>query len=751
MIHLDLTRSCLVLPLCLLAVQGALDGRPPEETPDQPTVARGLEAWPPEQRAHEREVETRLLEQIVPGRLAGWHEQFASEPHDAGTPGDAMIIRRLAEWFESMGFEVELHEFWAYLSEPVFAEVEVLVAGQPARTLELKERVLDEDPWSMHPDLRPGWNAYAATGDVTGQVVYANYGRKQDFERLAELGVDCAQKIVICRYGGNYRGYKVKFAEQAGAAGVLIYTDPADSGWSRGVSYPEGGWANEWSIQRGSIKTLPYQGDPLTPFVEATRDAERLDPDDVALPRIPVQPLGWGAAQQILGRMRGESVPQEWQGGLPQRYRLTGGPDLNVHLTLLVERKLVKTANVVGVLRGAEFPGETVLLGCHHDAWGFGAADPSAGMIVLMEAARAWSELARNGAPPARSIAFAAWGAEEHGIVGSVEWVEKHLERLQREAVAYINLDMAAMGLNLRSSASPSLQATIADAASAVPAAEARGSQGIASALDAWLGHSAAPNDLPSFGDLGGGSDHVGFIALGGVPCASLGAGGSSGVSYHSIYDSLSWYRQVVGQDYASAQLITNVAALLAARLANAPTLPLDPARYGPETARHLLSLTARGRATGLFEDGDSDLAPALLPLAVRAEQFAAEAAQLRRALDRATAAGRLDSAVRAAIDAHWMACDRAWLDPEGLPDRPWYRNRFAATDEDSGYAAWMLPFLRRAVERADAEQLESALAELEATFDAMSAELAAVRELAGIAPVEINEPGSSESGSNRR
>ena len=277
-------------------------------------------------------------------RLADWHDRFSSFPHVAGSEGDARLIEKMAGYLDSMGLEVETHRFTTYLAKPVSAQVQIVAepetlsadarvfgpaSGSLPISLPIQEPAVAGDPYMSHPDLDIGWNAYSGSGDVTAEVVYANYGTLRDFHQLRRLGIDLSGKIVLARYGGNFRGFKAKFAEEAGAAGLIIFTDPADSGYAKGPTYPQGGWAGAGYIQRGSLKTLPYSGDPLTPFEEATADAERLDPDHVALPRIPVQPIGWGAAFQILRRMTGDPVPQGWQGGLPLAYRL-GGPGLEV-------------------------------------------------------------------------------------------------------------------------------------------------------------------------------------------------------------------------------------------------------------------------------------------------------------------------------------------------------------------------------------------------------------------------------------
>jgi len=628
-------------------------------------------------------------------RLAAWHELVASVPHAAGTEGDERVIEALRGAFEGMGLETDVHRFTAYLSRPIDASLTLVSPREmelPVSEAPLEGSGFSED---VDPALRLGWNAYSGSGDVTAGVVYANYGRREDFERLGELGVDCSGAIVVARYGGNFRGYKAKYAEEAGAAGLLIYTDPKDSGFGKGVLSPEGGWATCDQIQRGSLKTLPYSGDPLTPGVEATADAPRLDPDVVALPRIPVQPIGWFAATQIMTHMRGESVPADWQGGMPFRYRLTGGDDLRVRLVVEQERGLVETANVVARLapEGADPRDHGVIVGCHHDAWVYGANDPTSGLIALLEVARVISEHAQEapGSPYVRPITFAAWGAEEHGIIGSSEWVEGREGALTDRASMYLNLDAAASGPKLGVAASPSLQALLQGAASVVP--DPFGEPGT-TALDNW--RRGTTGEAPRVRFLGGGSDHVSFLARCAVPSASISAGGAPGTAYHSLYDDLVWYRRVVGPSYRSAELVGALTAEVVHRAAAAPVLPVDLAEP-PRATMRALDDALEGRA---LDREQRELVEEIRALC---------AAQARRAAD-------LEAALRPGevVDATLRAIDRAWLDPAGLPGRPWYRNLYTAPDETSGYAAWPLPGVQKALLDGDSSLLTIELRRIE-------------------------------------
>jgi N-acetylated-alpha-linked acidic dipeptidase len=663
--------------------------------------------------------------------LATTHASLAGEPHIAGTPGDERVIERLTETFRAMGLDVEVHRIAPLLCRPIEARLEILGELLPtgARrgvvSLDLRERNLLEDPATAHPDLTYGWNAYSGSGDVTAGVVYANYGTRADFARLVERGISVKGKIVLARYGGNFRGYKAKFAEEAGAVGLLIYTDPADSGFTRGKTWPDGGWANDTCVQRGSLVTLPWPGDPLTPEIEATATAPRMEESTIALPKIPVQPIGYAAAERIMARMDSTEIIDErspdkaWIGGIKQPYRFEGGDGLRLRLVVRQERFIGSTANVIATLRGAKYPEEMVIVGCHHDAWGFGAADPLAGTMVLVESARSFAEAAKNGVRPDRTIVFAAWGAEEFGIIGSTEWVERHCEALQSNAVAYINLDMAAMGDRFGASASPSLRSTILTATQrAISPFDGR------PVYDGWASSNAKEGDdrdaadpVPTCGDLGGGSDHVGFWCHAGVPCISLGAGGSAGSSYHSNYDTVAWYRSTVGEDYNSALMVTRVNNALVALLASGEVWSDDPLSVVRDTLR-LLETARIAAAAGKLHPAVEKGVEAFAALEPIAERASARLATIRR-----------DSIGAPLMNGRLRGLRGAWMDNQALPERRWFRNLFAATDRYSGYAPSMLPRISEAIEDRNDVALHNAVGRYVRVAKQMQPELEAIAE----------------------
>lgn len=682
-----------------------------------------LPTFPASQRATYLLFERDLQAVTTAERLKKNHTILAARPHVAGTKADLEMTDNVVSAFKSLGLEVRLNRVGAYL--PMLDEALVQIAKPMRLDIEIKEPVLEEDRYTNSIELMPGWNAWSGSGEIAAEVVYANYATKADFAQLVKLGVDVKGKIVLARYGGLFRGYKARFAQDAGAAGLILFSDPADSGFVKGPAYPEGGYFNEHSIERGSILTLAYPGDPLTPFVEANMEAKRLDPSQVDLPKILVQPIGWGGAREIISRMTGtEVLPEGWKGGIPTEYRVTGGPELVVRLKVKQTREQRTINNVVAQLPGTFDPQRSVIIGCHHDAWGYGASDPTSGTIVLVELARAFGLLASENRIPMRQITFAAWGAEEYGMIGSTEWVEGRREFLSRNAVAYINLDMASMGTDFGASTTPSLRRVIADATKSVR--QARDASG-RTVFDAWLARQPGATEADeesgpfvahthdgqrlSLGDLGGGSDHLAFLAHVGIPSMGISAGGSAGVAYHSNYDTLTWYQKVVGEDYAPALMVTRVTMAVAARLATSPLIPYDHSAVAPDMRRHMDAMATRAGQLGFDPRGGTGMA-------------AITAAELFPRLNKAVAALDLEAgAVRTLLDSgmehEWLdwlairdinndliAAERAWVDQQGLPDRPWYRNLYAAPDPEAGYAAWILPGLRLMVERSDAAGL---------------------------------------------
>ena len=431
--------------------------------------------------------------------------KLTERPHVVGSDANKAVQEYMFEVMKNAGFNVEKYPYDVYLpNKPGNSLIEIVT---PTRiVLNQKEDIIPGDPFSKDPSLWKGWNAFSGTGDVTAEVVYANYGRKEDFETLKQLGIEIKGKIVLAKYGGNFRGFKAKFAEANGAAGLIIYTDPKDSGYTKGLVYPEGPYYNKSTIQRGSLLTEDFTGDPLTPFepalpLDGKKKIKRLDPKQTQLHTIPVTPIGYGEASKILGQMKGKAVPQSWQGGLPFTYRLEGGNALTIRLKVEQKIDFVRAANIVGMLKGSETPDEWIILGCHFDAWGFGATDPNSGTAMLLSLSETLGKLKEQGFAPKRSVLIGHWDAEEHGVIGSTEWVEQMRNQLNAKGIVYMNFDGGVSGKNFGASAAPTLKKILIETSKKVkyPYTDE-------SLYEFWKKDNL---NEPTIGNLGGGSDHI--------------------------------------------------------------------------------------------------------------------------------------------------------------------------------------------------------------------------------------------------
>lgn len=608
-------------------------------------------------------------------------EVLTSQPHPAGSPENQEVIRYMSEVMQKAGLEVQRYPYDIYLPTGS-GEIEVALVEPLRMPLNNKEYILQADPFSGDPRIAQGWNSYSGSGDVTAEVVYANYGTKEDFEWLAKEGISVAGKIVMARYGGNFRGYKAKYAEAYGAAGLIIYSDPEDVGYMKGLTYPEGTWFSESTIQRGSVLTLDYTGDPLTPFepalpLDGPQQVKRLDPAEVDFHTIPVTPLPYGSAREILSRMSGQPVPVSWQGGLPFTYRIEGGSELKVRLKVDQPMDFVRVENVVGTLTGSEFPDEWVILGGHFDAWVHGASDPNSGTAMLLTLAEALGELAAQGYRPKRSILIAHWDAEEHGIIASSEWAEQLRETLNQKAVAYFNADGACSGLNFGGSASPSLKTLLLDATKSVNYGNSA-----QTVYEHWRSLSGTPEKGPNIGNLGGGSDHLAFYAHLGIPSLSAGMGGPT--LYHSAYDNFHWYKTFADPEFISGPTVARVFGVMALRLANAEVLPLDAKRYGQDLQLHLGNVV---KAVQKYHP--SYQLKDLIELAAELEELGRD---LDARIQKKLAAAKTDPEALQRINQQLIQLERYFLDEEGMAYGKWYRSLYASSDPYSGYASWMLP-----------------------------------------------------------
>jgi N-acetylated-alpha-linked acidic dipeptidase len=621
--------------------------------------------------------EETFLKQQESERYKNHLKNLTKEPHITGSKANERVRDYMAEVMRKAGFTVDIFPYDIYL--PVMPGTASAELVTPIRLpLNNKEYIHKEDPFSSDPNLPVGFNAYSGTGDVTGEVVYANFGRKEDFEKLKALGVSVKGKIVLARYGGNFRGYKAKYAQENGAAGLIIFTDPGDSGYAKGLVYPEGPYYDESSIQRGSLLTLDWTGDPLTPFepalpLDGKKKIVRKKPEEVTgMHAIPVLPLPYGAAKEIFARMTGKPVPAGWQGGLPYTYRLEGGNELTVRVNVMQKREIQRVYNVVGTLAGSENPDQWIIAGAHYDAWAFGATDPNSGTAMLLALSESLGKLWQAGYKPKRTIKIAHWDAEEQGVIGSTEWVEQFRDELDAKAVAYFNADGAVTGRSFGAASSPSLKALAINTTKSIAFPDSS-----KTLYDVWLGKGTTPE--PPLGNLGGGSDHIAFYTHVGIPSWGGGTGGHS--IYHSNFDSFSYYERFCDPTFKMGSLVEQVFGMMALRLANADVLPYDIVRYGTDLRTHLEGLQ---KLTKVY---DKSATPFSFDVLIKA------ADDLKKAGEECeTALKTANEKNRKAINIELLSLERQWIDKQGMPYGNWYRSLYASPDPFSGYASWMLP-----------------------------------------------------------
>lgn len=637
---------------------------------------------------------------VPDAKLAGQELKIlTAEPHMAATPEDLKTAEYVATKFRANGFDTEIVPYRVLLNQPKAERIEAWdESGHLLMSGPTREHV-EGDPAADDPRVVMPFNGSSGSGDVTGEVVYANYGRQEDFDELANRHIDLHGKIVICRYGSNFRGVKVYLAEQRGAAGVLIYSDPQDDGYAKGDPWPAGPWRPETGVQRGAVQYLfKYPGDPETPGVASTLDlpdaARIAHPDGPggSEPHIISIPISYHDASPILRALQGPGAPQSWQGALPFHYHLGPG-GVRVHLVSQQDYERRTIWNVIGKIKGAQEPDSWVIVGNHRDAWVYGAVDPSSGTAAMLEAAHGIGALLRQGWRPKRTIVFCSWDAEEEGLIGSTEWVEQQSRTLDH-AVAYFNVDVAVSGPDFTASAVPSLKEFLRGVAQSVPS-PLGGTVYMAWRSNPSGGNQSHESNAPPIageevhvGDLGSGSDFTPFLQHAGVPSTDVESSGPYGV-YHSAFDNYAWFTQNADPHFLYLQEMARVLGLETMRMADADVLPYDYAAYAREITAYLGAAKTRAGDAGL---GTLDFAPAL----AAAARFSA-AAQRVRAVESAPT-GNLDR-----LNLALRQTERALLSDAGLPHRPWYRHTIFAPGELTGYSAVVLPGVNEAISVGDA------------------------------------------------
>ncbi len=664
--------------------------------------------------------------------LAGQHlKTLTKAPHWASSDEDHDTALYVAEKFRAAGLKTEIVPYKVLLNKPVKILIEAFdSSGHKLMQGPTPEHV-ESDPFQDDPRVLPAFNGSSPSGDVTAPVVYANYGSPADFKRLAAMGVDVRGKIVIVRYGANYRGIKVYDAQLAGAKGVLIYSDPADDGYFKGDMYPKGPWRPESAVQRGAVQFLPiYPGDATTPGIASTMDlpdAKRISPDRIQAdwPSIPSNPLSYKDAEPILRALGGPDSPRNWQGALPFTYHTGGDASVTVHMHLEQDTKLRVIWDVIGTIPGSD-PAEKndwVVAGNHRDAWVYGAVDPNSGTAAMLEAVHGLGALLQQGWKPKRTIVIGSWDAEEEGLIGSTEWVEEH-EAILRNAVAYFNTDVGVSGPGFTASAVPSLNQFVREVTREVP------SPAGGTVYDQWLKtqeQADASDGLDHVnpganvsldphrdtevhvGELGSGSDFTPFFQHVGVPSTDIGSQGPYGV-YHSVFDNYNWFVKNADPTFVYEQQQARVFGLEILHMADADTLPYDYQNYGTQVAGYVTQAEIHAQTAHLVLD--------FTVLKQAAARFTAAGAKVRGVQLTAAGTPALNRALRAA--------EAALLEPAGLPRRAWYKHTVYAPGEFTGYDAVVIPGVTEGMDANDATRTRQQIAALAAALNRAAAILEA-------------------------
>jgi N-acetylated-alpha-linked acidic dipeptidase len=688
-----------------------------------------------------------------------WLEQMSSAPNQVGSPHDKanaeMIQRLMASW----GWDSKIETFSVLYPTPIATTLELVTPEHV--TLGGQEPTVAPDPSSANTaGALPPYVAYQGDGDVTAPVVYVNYGMPDDYDALARRGIDVKGKIVLARYGGGWRGLKPKLALEHGAVGALIYSDPADDGYSEAASYPEGGARPEGGVQRGSVMDMTmYPGDPLTPGVGASDSARRLTrAQATTILKIPALPISYGDASKIIARLEGPVVTGQQRGGLGMTYRWGGTDAVKVHLAVKSDWSRKTIYDVISTMRGATYPDEWIVRGNHHDAWVFGAADPLSGNVAMLSEAKALGQMAAAGWRPDRTIVYTSWDGEEPGLLGSTEWAEQHADELKKKALLYINTDNNGRGY-FGAQASQDLAHFVDGAArdvndpqTGVSALERARAGVLATEHDApgrlpkrLVEAARGGGDLP-VGALGSGSDYTAFVHHLGIPSINLGFGGEdeTGGSYHSLYDSFYHVTHFDDPGLLYGAALSKVTGRLVLRAATGPRVP---ARYSDLASsvsayvdevmaladsqrtsdRALKQLEAESAFRLASDPRDPTTAPAFKGVTPLIDMLALQDAadRLGRSAGAADAVvGRLDAldpATRAAVVADLARIDQLLLDDGGLPGRPWFRNLVSAPGTLTGYGAKTLPGIREAIEQRRFDDARAYVAKTAAALNAYS------------------------------
>ncbi len=671
----------------------------------------------PKSAAHQTEVETKFKSIPTPAEERRQHRIFTQEPHTAGSKRNNELAEYIRdEWIKQGLEDVVIRRYDVYGTNPKSAELE-MIAPATYKAL-LKEAPLRGDDDSKNPAISGAWLGMSISGEVTAPVVYAHSGNPEDYDLLRKNGVTVKGKIVLVRYSNpySYRGFKALTAQREGAAAMLVYSDPQEDGFTKGKVDPDGPWGPEYHIQRGAITyDFMVPGDPQTPGWASVPGAKRIPIEDaVSAPKIMALPLSWHDAKPLLKNLDGPVAPDSWQGALGFPYHLGDGKE-RVHLKIKMDNGLQPYYVVEGRIRGSDLPDEWVVLGNHRDAWVFGGVDPSSGTASMMEMTRALGELKKQGLRPRRTIIVCSWDGEEVGLTGSTEWGEQFANDLRSKAVAYINVDEATSGPDFTGQAVASLAPMLEETTRSLNDPSGK------TLYDAWKAtserrrkennssgpfNSGAANSSLADTRIGSGSDHTVFLNFIGVPVLGLGFEGDYGV-YHSAYDDFYWMNHFGDPGYKYHTLMSQLWGVTALRLANADLLPFDFATYAQNIRQFVNELTKAneknmwGQPPSAVQSSEArQPALDLKPVRDAIDNFETAGNKLTASLAPRLSEGKLDPAIAETLNHGMMQLERNWLNPDGIPGRPWFKHILYGARYT--YAHLELPGLTEAVEKQD-------------------------------------------------
>src|SRR5450432_2298795 len=704
-----------------------------------------LAGYSAETSRSERHWEQKFREIPSPDNLRAAMQHLSARPHNVGSPYDKENAEWLAAKFKEFGFDTHIEQFDVLFPTPIERAVE-LVEGGPKFSAKLQEPALPQDPTSnQQAEQLPTYNAYSKDGEVTAPLVYVNYGIPEDYEQLDRMGISVKGKIVIARYFHSWRGIKPKVAAEHGAVGCLIYSNPHEDGFVEGDTFPTGGWRPKDGAQRGSVADMPfYPGDPLTPGMGATKDARRLKVEDSpTITKIPVLPISYADAQPLLAALTGRVAPDGWRGGLAITYHVGPGP-AKVHLKVKSNWEPLKPVyDVIAKIPGSTNPDEWVIRGNHHDAWVNGAEDPTSGMVAVLEEARAFGELLKQGWKPKRTVILAAWDGEEPGLLGSTEWAEEHADDLRAHAVAYINSDVSGRGyLDIEGSHSlekfsNEVSRDIVDPETKLSVWKRNQLHEIAEAKSPERRQEIRQRGDLRIGALGSGSDFSAFLQHDGVASMNIGFGGEDGGGiYHSIYDDFYWYTHFSDTDFVYGRALAQAGGSMIMRLADADLLPFEFGDFSETVQTYIKELKALAQKSrdditernreieeGVFtatNDPKTPLVPPaaepvpghlnFAPLDDALDALTRSAAEYHKVFQHASGGTTLASASLTEVNQLLIESERKLLTQEGLPNRPWFKHQIYAPGFYTGYSVKTIPAVREAIELKQWKQADAAI-----------------------------------------